>query len=224
VATTRVHFQAEIEDFRSGLVEMASLVLAQVERGVAAWEDVDRSAAGEVVEGDELVDQRCVELDQKIFNLQLLEAPVASDLRLLHVGLIGVIALERVGDLAVAIANAATSVRPEGADSRIQALIARMSAHAVDVLAQAVQAIARGDVALGERARDDAAGVRTMLDEVVHAVGELPSEDVETRAWAAAAVLVARHLERVANNGAELGGRVRFLVTGEPFTREQTRP
>ena len=221
MATTRVHFQAEIEDFRSGLVEMASLVLAQVERGVAAWEDVDRAAAAEVVEGDELVDQRCVELDQKIFNLQLLEAPVASDLRLLHVGLIGVIALERVGDLAVAIANAATSVRPEGADSTIQAQISRMSAHAVDVLAQAVQAIARGDVALGERARADAAGVRRMLDEVVQAVGALPSEELETRAWAAAAVLVARHLERVANNGAELGGPVRFLVTGEPFTRDQ---
>jgi phosphate uptake regulator len=63
-----------------------------------------------------------------------------------------------------------------------------------------------------------------MLDEVVRAVGALPSEEIETRAWAAAAVLVARHLERVANNGAELGGRVRFLVTGEPFTRDQAHP
>ena len=35
----------------------------------------------------------------------------------------------------------------------------------------------------------------------------------------ASAVLVGRHLERVANNGAELGGRVRFLVSGEAFTR-----
>ncbi|HMM49598.1 MAG TPA: PhoU domain-containing protein [Miltoncostaeaceae bacterium] len=219
MASTRVHFQAEIEDFRSGLVEMASLVLAQVERGVAAWEDVDRTAAAEVVAGDELVDQRCVELDQKVFNLQLLEAPVASDLRLLHVGLIAVIALERVGDLAVAIANAATSVRPEGADTTIQALISRMSAHAVDVLAHAVQAIARGDVELGEQARADAAAVRRMLDTVVQALARTTSDDPDTRAWGAAAVLVARHLERVANNGAELGGRVRFLVTGEPFTR-----
>lgn len=219
MGSTRVHFQVEMEGFRSGLVEMASLVLAQVERGVAAWEDVDRAAAAEVKAGDEAVDQRCIELDQKVFNLQLLEAPVASDLRLLHVGLIGVIALERVGDLAVAIADAATSVRPEGADGTIQALISRMSAHAVDVLAQAVQAIARGDVELGERARADAAGVRQMLGEVVQAVAAVPADAAETREWAAAAVLVARHLERVANNGAELGGRVRFLVTGEPFAR-----
>ena len=185
MATTRIHFQTEMEDFRSGLVEMASLVLAQVERSVAAWDDVDPIAAAEVIAGDDQVDERCIDLDQKIFNIQLLEAPVASDLRLLHVGLIAVIALERVGDLAVAIAQAATSVRPEGAVSATQALISRMSARAVDVLASAVQAIARGDAELGERARDDAAAVRQMLDEVVATVSQ-SSDEPETKVWGSA--------------------------------------
>jgi phosphate transport system protein len=216
--TTRLHFQAEMERFRMGLVEMASLVLAQVERSVAAWEEVDLVAAAEVIEADEQVDQRCAELDHKIFCIQLREAPVAEDQRLLHVGLIAVIALERVGDLAAAIAEAATSVRPEGSVPDVQALISRMSARGVDTLARAVQAIARGDVQLGEEAKAEAAIVRSMLGEVLTAVAAAPDEP-ETRVWAATAVLVARHLERVANNGAELGGRVRFLVTGEPFTR-----
>jgi hypothetical protein len=57
-----------------------------------------------------------------------------------------------------------------------------------------------------------------MLAEVVTNVAGAPDEP-ETRIWSAAAVLVARHRERVANNGAELGGRVRFLVSGEPFSR-----
>ncbi len=207
-----------MEHFRAGLVEMASLVLSQVERGVAAWEDVDIAGAADVIATDDQVDIRCAELDQKVFSLQLLEAPVASDQRLLHVGLIAVIALERVGDLAVAIAEAATSVRPEGAVPEIQALISRMSARAVDTLARAVQAIARGDADLGEQASDEAAVVRQMLGEVLSGVAGAPDEP-DTRVWAAAAVLVARHLERVANNGAELGGRVRFLVSGEAFSR-----
>ncbi len=215
---TRISFQAEIEHFRTGLVEMASLVLSQVERGVSAWEEVDPVAADEVIRADDLVDQRCVELDQKIFSLQLLEAPVASDQRLLHVGLIAVIALERVGDLAVAISQAAKSVRPEGAVPEIQAMISRMSARAVDTLARAVQAIARSDADLGEQAAVEAATVRQMLDDVVARVAGAPDEP-ETRVWSATAVLVSRHLERVANNGAELGGRVRFLVSGEAFTR-----
>lgn len=215
---TRLHFQAEIDLFRYGLVEMASLVLSQVERAVAAWEAVDAEAAREVIADDEQVDQRCADLDQKVFSLQLLEAPVAGDQRLLHVGLIAVIALERVGDLAVAIAEAAGSVRPEGAVPEIQALISRMSARAVDTLARAVQAIARGDAELGEEAGVEAHNVRQMLNEVVAMVAAAPDEP-ETRAWSATAVLVSRHLERVANNGAELGGRVRFLVSGEAFSR-----
>ena len=215
---TRLQFQAEIEHFRAGLVEMASLVLSQVERAVAAWEEVNAAAADEVIAADDQVDQRCAELDQKVFSLQLLEAPVAGDQRLLHVGLIAVIALERVGDLAVAISQAAKSVRPEGAVPEIQAMISRMSARAVNTLARAVQAIARGDAELGEQAAVEAATVRQMLGDVVARVAGAPDEP-ETRVWSATAVLVSRHLERVANNGAELGGRVRFLVSGEAFTR-----
>lgn len=216
--STRLNFQAEIEHFRTGLVEMASLVLSQVERAVAAWEALDPAAAAEVIAADDLVDERCADLDHKVFSLHLREAPVAGDLRLLHVGLIAVIALERVGDLGVAIAGAAASVRPEGAAPEIQALISRMSARSVDALARAVQAIARADVDLGEQAGKEATVVREMLDEVVSAVAGSP-DDPETRTWSATAVLVARHLERVANNGAELGGRVRFLVTGETAGR-----
>lgn len=216
--TTRLHFQAEIERFRGGLVEMASVVLSQVERAVSAWEDVDPGAAAEVIAGDERVDQLCAELDHKVFSVQLLEAPVAADQRLLHVGLIAVIALERVGDLAVAIASAVMSVRPEGAVPEVQALISRMSARSVDGLARAVQAIARGDADLGEQAGDEAMVVRQMLDETLTAVAAAPDEP-ETRLWAVTAVLVARHLERVANNGSELGRRVRFLATGEPYNR-----
>lgn len=216
--TTRAHFQTEIMALRTGLVEMASLVLAQVERAVAAWDDVDPIAAAEVMAADERIDDRCLELDQKVFSLQLLEAPVASDLRLLHVGLIAVIALERVGDLAVSIAKLAGEVPPEGAVPSVQALIRRMSARAVDALAQAVQAIARGDAERGEEAVGAAQGVRLMLDDVLVAAAEAP-DSPETRTWAAAAVLVGRHLERVANNAAELGGRVRFLVSGELFVR-----
>jgi phosphate transport system protein len=220
MSETRPHLQTEMEQFRAGMVEMASVVLRQVEHAVSAWEDVDAEAAAAVVAGDDRVDELCVELDQFIFKIQLLESPVASDQRLLHVGLIAVIALERVGDLAVAIAELARSVRAEGSLPDVQALIARMSARSVDTLAQAIQAIARGDVPLSEGSTETAASVREMLGEVLDAVARLAVEP-ETRAWAAAAVLVARHLERVANNGAELGGRVRFLVTGEMFVRRR---
>jgi phosphate transport system protein len=218
---TRAHFQTEIESLRSALVEMASLVLAQVEHAVRAWDEVDAAAAAEVIAGDEQVDDRCLELDQRIFNIQVLEAPVASDLRLLHVGLIAVIALERVGDLAVSIATLASAVPREGAVPEVQSVVQRMSARAVDALAEAVQAIARGDLDLADRTVEDAKRAQALMSEVLAAIGRAP-DSPETKAWTAAAVLVARHLDRVANNAAELAGRVRFLATGEAYARHSS--
>ncbi|MGI9539675.1 MAG: phosphate signaling complex PhoU family protein [Miltoncostaeaceae bacterium] len=214
----RQRFQDEIDGFREGLVEMASLTLAQVERAVTAWDETDVEAARAVMVGDELVDEKCAELDHQIFSIQVLESPVARDQRLLHVGLIAVVALERVGDLAVAIAEMVTMVPPEGADPNIQKLIRRMSARAVDTLATGVQSIARGNPDLGERAGNESRVVADMLDDLLGLVAQGP-DDPEAREWSAAAVLVGRHIERVANNGRELGGRVRFLVDGEPFQR-----
>jgi len=219
---TRGHFQEEIENLRSSLVEMASVVLAQVETAVRAWDEVDHAAAGEVIAGDEQVDERCLDLDQRIFNIQVLEAPVASDLRLLHVGLIAVIALERVGDLAVSIARLANGVPREGAVPEVQSIVQRMSARAVDALAEAIQAIARTDVALAERTGADARQAQALMSDVLAAIGRAPDLP-ETKEWTSAAVLVARHLDRVANNAAELAGRVRFLSTGEAYTRRRAQ-
>ena len=199
---------------RTGLLEMASVVLGQVESGVAAWDAVDADGAERVIANDDAVDDRCADLDARIFEIQTEGDPDLAERRLLHVGLIATVALERVGDLAVAIAEQARAVRPEGAVPHAQALIGRMSARAIDALANAIQAIARGDVELGEQASEQAARVREMLGELLGIVAEAPDEP-ESRAWSAAAVLVGRHLERVANNGSELGGRVRFMVTGE---------
>lgn len=210
----------EIESLREGLLEMASLVLEGVERAVAAWEGQDGELAARVIEDDDRVDDFCVSLEQRVFAIHLHDAPVAGDLRLLHVGVISVIALERVGDLAVSMARLAISAGRLPALPSIQAVIRKMSARAVDALHQAVQAVAHGDVELGERAHFEADEVRGLLDQLVEAAGAEAPSDPGARQWLASAVLVGRHLERVANNGRELGGRVRFLTTGEAFRRD----
>ncbi|HMN99142.1 MAG TPA: PhoU domain-containing protein [Miltoncostaeaceae bacterium] len=203
------------EALRDDLAELATVVLAQVERAVAGWEESDPSVAELVAETDREVDLRSAALEERILELHRNWSAFAADLRLLHVGLIAAVALERVGNLAVQIARLAGSVPPPEAEmSTVRGLVARMGERAVDALAESVQAIARGDLRAGERAMREARSVSPMLDAVLRAVTEAAGSP-GMRAWSAAAVLVARHIERVANNAAELGARVAFLVTGE---------
>jgi phosphate transport system protein len=206
---------------RDELGELAALVLAEVERAVAGWQESDPAVVEAVLEIDRQVDARSAALEERILGLHRNWSSFAADLRLLHVGLIAAVALERVGNLAVQIARLAGSVPPPTPDvTPVVRLIERMSERAVDALADGVQAIARGDLEAGERAALDARAVSPMLDRVLQAVTQA-ADGPGIRAWSAAAVLVARHVERIANNGAELGARVRFLVTGESAPAEE---
>lgn len=206
---------ADFAGLRGDLGDLAGLVLAQVERAVAGWDESDAGAAEIVSATDREVDMRSAALEERILFLHRNWASFAADLRLLHVGLIVAVALERVGNLAVQIARLAGSVPPPDDDlDAVRRLISEMGERAVDALADAVQAVARGDVEAGERAVRDARSVSPMLDRVLQAVTQAATGP-GMRAWSAAAVLVARHVERVANNAAEIGARVRFLATGE---------
>ena len=212
---------ADFAALREDLGELATLTLAQVERAIAGWEDSDSSVAEAVAEGDREIDLRSSALESRILLLHQNWSTFASDLRLLHVGLIAAVALERVGNLAVSIAHLAGSAPPPetGADP-VWRLIGRMGESAIDALALAVQAVARADLEAGDQAVRDAARLSPMLDQGLAAVAQAPGEP-GMRAWSAAAVLVARHVERVANNAAELGARVHFLVTGETAPAEE---
>lgn len=221
MSPSRTDPAADFAALREDLGELATLTLSQVERAIGGWEDSDPSVAETVAEGDREIDLRSAALEGRILSLHQNWASFASDLRLLHVGLIAAIALERVGNLAVSIARLAGSAPPpENGSERVRALIGRMGERAIDALALGVQAIARADLEAGDRAVRDARRLSPMLDQVLSAVAQAPGEP-GMRAWSAAAVLVARHVERVANNAAELGARVHFLVTGETASADE---
>jgi phosphate transport system protein len=206
---------SEFAALREDLADLAGLVLAQVERAIAGWDASDATILEPIETTDREVDMRSSALEERILELHRNWSVFAGDLRLLHVGLITAIALERVGNLAVAIARLAGSVPPPEPDLEpVRRLIREMGERSVDALAGAVQAVARGDLNAGESAVREAQSLSQMMDQVLAAVTRAPSGP-SMRAWSAAAVLVARHIERVANNAAELGARVHFLVTGE---------
>jgi phosphate transport system protein len=221
VTPQRADPAADFQALREDLGGLAALCLEQVERAIAGWEDSDPSVAEAVAGGDREVDLRSAALESRILLLHQNWSSFASDLRLLHVGLIAAVALERVGNLAVSIARLAGSTPPPGAGAeQVRRTIARMGEAAIDALALAVQAIAREDIEAGDRAVRDAGRLGGMLDRVMAGVAEAPGEP-GMRAWSAAAVLVARHIERVGNNAAELGARARFLVTGETAAHDE---
>ena len=101
------HFQEELEQLKARLLEMGGLAEEQVRLAVQGLVARDRTLLGRVLTGDDPVNRLHIEIDNRCFMLLALYQPMAVDLRAIVAAVKINTDLERVGDLAINIAEAA---------------------------------------------------------------------------------------------------------------------
>src|SRR5580700_4804178 len=104
------HFVEELEQLKTKLLEMSSLVEAAIQRSISAVIHKDRDAADEVFRNEARINEIEIEVDEFATNLLALNQPMAADLRLIVAALKINTDLERMGDLSVSIAERAMNL------------------------------------------------------------------------------------------------------------------
>src|SRR5579863_5268088 len=105
------HFEEELDHLRTRLIRMASLVDEQVESAINALFSSDEFLARAIIERDKKVDSFDLKIDMQVERIFILAQPVASDLRFNMAVLAINNELERVGDIAVNIAERVTPLK-----------------------------------------------------------------------------------------------------------------
>jgi phosphate transport system protein len=210
----RAHFQQQLQELETSALGGLDLILEQLDRVTEALTHVDVELAQMVVDDDDRVDGRYLEVHQGILSLLALQAPVAGDLRLVAALLHTMGHIERMGDQCVNIAKLIPlsghepPVRPE----ILQALI-KMAACARSEVAQSKAAFAGRDVGLAEDLVRQDREINRLNREIFRLAIEV-GDDPDTREWAMHMILVARALERIGDNSVDIGEQVAFVVTG----------
>jgi len=214
-ARARASFQQQLKQLEQDALGGLSLVVEQLDRVLEALEHQDVELAQMVIADDDRVDGRYLEVHQGILSLLALQAPVASDLRLVAALLHLIMHIERMGDQCVNIAKLIPlsgnepPVRREVLDA-----LAKMGAFARSEVIQAKAAFAGREADLAEDlVRQDREINRLNRDIFRHAI-EI-GDDPDTREWAMCTILVARALERIGDNAVDIGEQTSFIVTGE---------
>ena len=101
------HFSEQLESLRRQLITMGAQAESQIARAIEALVDGDALKARAVIEGDKAIDQLEIKIDEDAIDLLATQQPVAGDLRLLVSALKINADLERIGDHATNIAEAA---------------------------------------------------------------------------------------------------------------------
>src|SRR4029453_14522686 len=150
------HFSDELQLLKERLLEMGDLAPSRIDRPMAGLIARDSLILGEVIQGDESVNHYQIEIDDRCFKLLALRQPMATDLRLIMATTRITSDLERVGDLAVNIAEAAARYIQ---NPQVKPLIdlPKMSELAQQMLRDALSSFVSGEVALASDVlkRDD---------------------------------------------------------------------
>jgi phosphate transport system protein len=210
------------------LLEMSSLVESAIYRSITAVVQKDESLAHEVLKNEGRINQIEIEIDEFAISLLALQQPMAQDLRFLVASLKINNDLERMGDLAVNIANRALSllnepiVKPMIDIPHIAALVQSMVRKSLDAF------VSRdADLARSVLASDD--GVDDLRNASFHELISFMEQDPRNIRQSVDLLSVVRNLERIADHATNIAEDVMFLAKGidvrhHAETREGSRP
>lgn len=209
------HFHEQLAQLRQKLLEMSGHAEQLVDQSITALIERDRLLADSVIAGDKVVNSLEIEIEQLAISLLALQQPMARDLRSI-VGTIKVSGdLERVGDHAVNIAEAAIRLVDEGGSIVPSPELDDMARRARAMLRQAIDAFTRADGVLGREVckADDA--VDALHNSVFRILLTHMMEDARTITPSLELLLVSRNLERVADLATNIGEDAVYLAEGK---------
>ena len=206
------HFQDELEQLKTRLLEMGGLAEENVRQAVKGIVERDRQLIDQVLTGDEPVNRLHIEIDNRCFTLLALFQPMAADLRAIVAAVKINTDLERVGDLAVNIAEAG---RRYISHAPVKKLIdiPMMATIAQTMLRDALDAFVRRDIELAQHVLNEDDRLDTLKTQIFRELLTYMLQDPATIEPALDLILVSRHLERIGDHATNIAEDVIFIVS-----------
>jgi len=206
------HFQDELEQLKTRLLEMGGLAEEQVRLAVKGLVQRDRDLIARVLTGDDPLNALHIEVDNRCFTLLALHQPMAVDLRAIVAAVKINTDLERVGDLAINIAEAGQRYV---AHAPVKKLIdiPRMATIAQSMLRDALDAFVRRDTALAQNVLNQDDALDALKTQIFRELLTYMLADPSTIEPALDLILVSRHLERIGDHATNIAEDVIFMVS-----------
>ena len=210
----RTVLDQSLRALQDDLLELGRLVEEAITKAVQALKDRDLEASRHVIQGDDVIDQKRFQLEERCLELIATQQPIATDLRMVISVLHIAVELERMGDYAEGIGKISLMM---GNEPPLKPLIdiPRMTEKCIDMLRRSLDALVRRDVVMATQVCKDDDEVDGLYDQVYHELLMFMIQDPKTIQRATYLLWAAHDLERSADRATNIAERVIFLVTGQ---------
>jgi phosphate transport system protein len=214
----RESFHAELDSLIRDLARAARMAGQMMANASTSLSQADLALAELVLSSESDMKMLCDDMDQRCVKLLVLQAPVATDLRVVVAAMHAVGDVERMCDLAQHIAKIARMKHPTvPIPDDVRPVFARMGMLATNLAQDAAAAIESQDPLSAQRLAqtdDEVDALRRRIFQILFA--ENWTHGVEP---AVDAALIGRYYERFADHAVAIARQVSFLVTGLPPER-----
>jgi phosphate transport system protein len=209
-----VHLERELDRLKKKILALGAIVEERVRMAIKAVETRDRELAKKVIEADDEIDQIEVDVEEGCLKILALYQPVAIDLRFI----VAVIKinndLERIGDIAVNIAERAAFLATQSKVD-IPFDFAGMAEKTQSMLKKSLDSLVNmdADLAWEVGAADDEVDAinRDMYLQVQDGI----RKNIDRMECLIHLLQTSRHLERIADHATNIAEDVIYMINGE---------
>jgi phosphate transport system protein len=216
---TSVQYETELRGIKEGLIYMGALTERAIELSVKALVDRNTELAHKVIADDDIIDKLDMDLEEKCIRLLALRQPAARDLRFIATAIKINGHLERIGDMAVNIAEKAIILNNEP-QLKPYIDIPRMADVARSMIKESLDAFVSENVRLANKVRRDDEIIDNLNEQIFRELLTFMMEDQKTIHRALIISQVSKSLERISDHAKGVADMVIYMVTGKSVRHE----
>lgn len=209
------HLALEIDQLKRNLLALSAIVEENLHIAVRAYLEINPELGRAVIDKDDIVDQKEVELEEQCLKILAMYQPVSQELRFIVSALKMNNDLERIGDLASNIAHRALTLSKLGGNPEIIENIELMTQKTKEMLTRSLDALIKMDVAIARDVREADAEIDHLNRNTYTLAHEKILKKPENTKKVFLSLSVSRNLERIADLATNIAEDVIYMVDGE---------
>jgi len=218
-----IHLEKEIEKIKKKLMQLATLVEENVRKSVVAVGSRNERLAGEVISKDDEIDRFEVELEEECMKVLALHQPVAIDLRYVLACMKINNDLERIGDLAVNIAQRALSIA-ENKEDKVPVDFSAIMDRTQIMLAKTLDSVMEFSPAIAKEVCEMDAGIDSFNRDIHEEIIKLIKDKPRKTRYFLHVLGVSRQLERIADYATNICEDVIYMIEGKIVRHQEQMP
>lgn len=207
-------FDKELKELKEKLLYEGGLVEKAIGNSIKALLERDSKLAEKVIQDDDIINSRDVEIDELCLKLLALRQPAARDLRFITTAIKINYDLERIGDMAV---NMCERVLELNLEPQLKPYIdlPKMATTVQMMLKESLDAFVKEDVELAWKVTKDDEIVDVLHDQIFRELLTYMMQDPKTISRATRLLFISKYLERMADHSVNIAELVIFMVEGK---------